>query len=540
LNNALRLRSKSMRDMHFPGRSTVHSLNGMCATSQPLAADAAVQILRQGGNAIDAAVCASAVLCVVEPYSTGIGGDCFALLSKKGSGDVIGLNGSGRAPRQANAARLRDEGLADIGLTSPHSVTIPGAVDAWIRLLDDHGTMSLAEVLEPAIRFAEDGFAVTPRISLEWRFLADHLKNDADAPDFFLFAGAGPAVGQVVRLPALGATLRLIAEKGRAGFYEGEVAEDLVSKLNSLGGVHTLEDFAETKADYVTPTRTQYRDKDILEIPPNGQGITAQIALNVLGHFDMASIAPHSAERFHLEMEACRLAYDLRDRYVADPAFSDVPVEDLLSADMSAKLATRIDLDRALDDVVANRDPLNRDTVYLTVVDKDRNAVSFINSLYQGFGSGITGPKSAVVLQNRGAGFVLTEGHPNCLEGGKRPLHTIIPGMVVDGDKAVMPFGVMGGAYQPVGHVHLMSNWIDYGMDVQEALDSPRAFPGANGIEVEKGIDGLVRDGLKARGHELSNALLPFGGGQAIFIDWKNGALIGGSDPRKDGCAAGY
>jgi len=529
-----------MRDMHFPGRSTVHSLNGMCATSQPLAAEAAVQILRQGGNAVDAAICASAVLCVIEPYNTGIGGDCFALLSKGGSGDVIGLNGSGRAPAAADAALLREDGHTNIGLTSPHSVTIPGAVDAWVRLLEDHGTMDLAQVLTPAIAFAEEGFAVSPRISLEWRFLADHLKKDADAPNHFLTNGKGPRVGQVVQLPALAKTLHLIAEKGRAGFYEGAVAQDLVSKLNSVGGVHTLDDFASCKAEYVTPTRTVYRDKHVLEIPPNGQGMTAQIALNILQHFDVGTLDPHGAERFHLEMEACRLAYDLRDRYIGDPKFSDVPIEQLLSVKTAAELADRIDPNRALDDVAANRDPLNRDTIYLTVVDKDRNAVSFINSLYQGFGSGITGPESAVVLQNRGAGFVLTDGHPNCLEGGKRPLHTIIPGMLVENGKTTMPFGVMGGAYQPVGHVHLLTNWIDYGMDVQEALDSPRAFPGAAGIEVEKGIGSAVREGLLARGHHVSDAFLPFGGGQAIHLDWANGALVGGSDPRKDGAAIGF
>jgi gamma-glutamyltranspeptidase / glutathione hydrolase len=529
-----------MRDMHFPGRSTVHSMNGMCATSQPLAAEAAVNLMRQGGNAVDAAVCASAVLCVVEPYNTGIGGDCFALLSKAGSDDVIGLNGSGRAPKGASAAKLRDQGITEIGLTSVHSATIPGAVDAWARLLEDHGTMGFAEVLAPAIRFAEEGFPASPRVSLEWCYLADYLKKDPDAAAHFLTNGAGPAVGQVARMPGLAATLQLIAENGRAGFYEGAVAEDLVSKLSDLGGAHSLDDFASTKADYVTPTRVDYRGREVLEIPPNGQGITAQIALNVLGHFDLGKLDPHGPERFHLEMEACRLAYDLRDRYVADPGFGPVPIDELLSAKTATDLAARIDLNKALEDVVANRDPLNRDTIYLTVVDKDRNAISFINSLYQAFGSGITGPKSAVVMQNRGAGFVLTEGHPNCLEGGKRPLHTIIPGMLVEDGRATMPFGVMGGAFQPVGHVHLMTNIIDFGMDVQEALDSPRAFPGAAGIEVEKGICSDTREGLLARGHKVSNAMLPLGGGQAIHVDPVHGGLVGGSDPRKDGAAIGY
>jgi len=299
-------------------------------------------------------------------------------------------------------------------------------------LLEDYGTMCFGELLAPAIRFAEEGFAVSPRISLEWRFLADHLKTDADGPGHFLVGGEGPGTGQVMRLPGLAATLRLLAEKGRAGFYEGAVAEDLVGKLRSLGGVHTLDDFAATRADYVEPIRTVYRGKEILEIPPNGQGITAQIALNVLGHFELGTLDPHGPERFHLEMEACRLAYDLRDRYVGDPAFCDVLSDELLSAKTAETLAARIRLDRVVEGLSVNHDPLDRDTICLSVVDKDRNAVSFINSLYKGFGSGITGPGSGVVLQNRGAGFVLTQGHPNCLEGGKRPLHTIIPGMMVE------------------------------------------------------------------------------------------------------------
>lgn len=529
-----------MRDLHYPGRSTVHSLNGMCATSHPLAAEAAVNLLREGGNAVDAAVCASAVLCVVEPYSTGIGGDCFALLSKQGSDDIIGLNGSGRAPKGADADALVAAGDTDIGTQSVHSVTVPGAVDAWARLLADHGTCGFDRVLAPAIAFAENGFPVPPRISLEWQFLADHLKRDADAPSHYLFGGRGPKTGEVVRLPKLGATLRAIADGGRDAFYGGRIAEDMVAKLQSLGGTHTLEDFAATACDYVTPIALDYRGQTIHEIPPNGQGITAQIALNILQQFELGKLDPHGPERFHLEMEACRLAYDLRDRYVADPEFAAVPVDDLLSAATASRLAARIDPNKALTDVAANRDPLNRDTVYLCVVDRDRNAVSFINSLYMGFGSGITAPESSVVFQNRGAGFVLDKGHPNRLEGGKRPLHTIIPGMMTAGGKALMPFGVMGGAYQPVGHVHLMTNLIDYGMDVQEALDSPRMFPGARGLELEKAIPAETAAGLEARGHAVHEALMPFGGGQAIHLDPDTGALTGGSDPRKDGSAIGY
>lgn len=529
-----------MRDLHMPGRSTVHSVNGMCATSQPLAAEAAISILRAGGNAVDAAIAASAVLCVVEPYNTGIGGDCFVLLSKKGSGDIIGLNGSGRSPKAISLDKLQSAGVSALTLNSVHSVTVPGAIDAWARLLADHGTMELGRVFEPAIRLAEDGFAVAPRIALEWKFLLGHIAHDADAPAQYTVGGKAPAAGDRFHLPVLARTLRLIGEKGRDAFYEGAIAEDMVSKLKALGGFHTLEDFAATKSDYVVPIKTSYRGRDIYEIPPNGQGITALLMLNILSRFGPDGLDPNGAIRLHYEMEAARLAYDMRDRYVADPAFGAVPVERLLSEELAEELAARIDPDRRISDLSTLRDPLNRETVYLTVVDKDRNAVSFINSLFFGFGSGILAPQSGVMFQNRGSGFVMEEGHLNCVEGGKRPLHTIIPAMMVDKDRAIMPFGVMGGAYQAVGHAHVVSNMLDYGMDVQAALDSPRAFPGADALDVERGISAEARDGLVARGHAVKEAFLPHGGGQAILIDHERGTLIGGSDPRKDGAAIGY
>ncbi len=528
-----------MRDLHFPGRSTVHSINGMCATSQPLAAEAAISILRAGGNAVDAAIAASAVLCVVEPYNTGIGGDCFALLSKGGSGDIIGLNGSGRAPKALALDKLKAAG-GSLSLNSVHSVTVPGAVDAWARLISDHGTMELGRVFEPAIRLAEEGFAVAPRIALEWRFLEGHLAHDADAVAQYTRDGKAPKAGDKFHLPVLAKTLRLIGEKGRNAFYEGALAQDMVTKLNSLGGFHTLEDFAETACGYVTPIRTSYRGREICEIPPNGQGITALVMLNILSRVGLDGLDPHGAVRFHYEMEAARLAYDLRDRYVADASFGDVPVDWLLSEKLADELAARIDPDRRIDDLSTLRDPLNRDTVYLTVVDKDRNAVSFINSLFFGFGSGILAPGSGVMFQNRGSGFVMEEGHPNCVAGGKRPLHTIIPAMMVENGRATMPFGVMGGAYQAVGHAHVISNMLDYGMDVQQALDSPRAFPGAEALDVERGLSTEAREGLVARGHAIKDAVMPHGGGQAIFIDHQRGTLIGGSDPRKDGAAVGY
>lgn len=528
-----------MRDLHLPGRSTVHSVNGMCATSQPLAAEAAISILRAGGNAVDAAIAASAVLCVIEPYNTGIGGDCFVLLSKGGSGDIIGLNGSGRSPKALSLEKLEAAG-GDLSLNSVHSVTVPGAVDAWARLLEDHGTMELGRVFEPAIRFAEEGFAVAPRIGLEWHFLEGHLAHDADSVAQYTKDGKAPAIGEKFRLPVLAETLKLIGKKGRDAFYLGPLAGDMVAKLNSLGGFHTLEDFAATACDYVEPIRTNYRGREICEIPPNGQGITALLMLNILSRTGLDGLDPHGAIRFHYEMEAARLAYDMRDRYVADPAFGELPVDMILSDKFADELAARIDPERRIEDVSAVRDPLNRDTVYLTVVDKDRNAVSFINSLFFGFGSGICAPKSGLMFQNRGSGFVMEEGHLNCVAGGKRPLHTIIPAMLVEKGRAVMPFGVMGGAYQAVGHAHVVTNMVDYGMDVQEALDSPRTFPAGQEIEVEHGISADTREGLAAKGHVLRDAALPHGGGQAIVIDHERGTLVGGSDPRKDGAAVGY
>jgi gamma-glutamyltranspeptidase/glutathione hydrolase len=314
----------------------------------------------------------------------------------------------------------------------------------------------------------------------------------------------------------------------------------MVTKLRSAGGFHTLEDFAEAKGNYVEPIRTAYRGHEICEIPPSGQGITALLMLNILSRKGLDGLDPHGAARFHYEMEAARLAYDMRDRYVADPDFGEVPVDRLLSNEVADELAARIDPDRRIEDIASVRDPLNRDTIYLSVVDKDRNAVSFINSLFFGFGSGILAPKSGVMFQNRGSGFVMEEGHLNCVAGGKRPLHTIIPAMLVEKGRAVMPFGVMGGAYQAVGHVHVATNMLDYGMDVQQAIDSPRAFPAGNGIDVEQGISAEAREGLAARGHTLRNAFLPHGGGQAILIDHERGTLTGGSDPRKDGAAVGY
>ncbi len=529
-----------MRDFQRPGRSTVHSLNGMCASSHPLASLAAVEIMQRGGNAVDAAIAASAVLCVVEPMMTGIGGDCFVLYAPKGSGEVIGLNGSGRAPAAATRDWFEDQGIGRIGFHSVHSITVPGAIDAWAQLSADHGVLGFAASLEPAIRIAEEGFALSPRIATDWMLLAPLLeKTDPDVKALYLPSGKAPEVGTVWRSPALGRTLRAIAEKGRAGFYEGEIAEKMVATLRAKGGLHTEEDFASSHAEYVTPIRTTYRGHELCEIPPNGQGITALIALNVLSKLPVQGLDPWGPERIHFQVEAARRAYAARDAYVADMAQAAVPVDHLLSDDFAAAIAAEIDADRA--GVVAEGAPSqHKDTTYLTVVDKDRNAVSFINSLFQGFGSCIADEATGVVFQNRGAGFTLEAGHPNCIAPGKRPMHTIIPAMLVKDGRTVMPFGVMGGHYQPMGHVQVVMNMLDYGMDLQEAIDFPRFLVEGGKLVAERGLPAATLEGLAARGHDMAEALLPHGGGQGVVIDWESGTLTGGSDPRKDGAAIGY
>jgi len=528
-----------MRDLQLPGRSTVHGLNGVAATSHPLATLTALDILRQGGNAVDAAVAACAVQCVVEPMSTGIGGDCFALLVPGGEGEVIGLNGSGWAPAELTAEQLLDDGIDRIGLQSPHAVTVPGAIDAWATLLEDYGTMGMAEVLAPAIGYARDGWAVTPRIAVDWSRNTEKLSADASAAEKYLKDGRAPKAGEVWRSPELAETLETVASEGRDGFYQGWVAEDMVAYLNSLGGKHRLEDFAEQRAEYVTPIATSYRDHMVYQIPPNGQGITALMMLNILSEFDLASLDPNGVERLHLETEAARLAFAARDQYVADPRYAQVPVGKMLSAEFAAEMRARIDRQQAMDAPDATG-PAYRDTIYLTVVDRDRNACSFINSLYFPFGSGLAAPRSGVMLQNRGAGFRVEPGHPNNVAPRKRPLHTIIPGICMRDGRVRYSYGVMGGGYQPVGHTHVLTNMIDYGMDPQEALDSPRVFHMNGVLDIERGLPDSVMQGLAAKGHKVGRPEMPWGGGQIIAFDWDNGSLSGGSDPRKDGCALAY
>ncbi|BBK37955.1 gamma-glutamyltransferase [Allostella sp. ATCC 35155] len=531
------MRASPIRDFNV-GRSASYAEDGMVATAHPRATLAGLDVLRKGGNAMDAAITAIAMLSVIEPQSTGIGGDCFVIYCPK-SGAPIGLNGSGRAPAKANVGWYKDRGISKIEMKTPHAVTIPGAIDAWCKLAADHGTMPMSELLAPAIQAAEEGFILTPRVAHDWAGSVAKLSSDPDTKRSYLPNGRAPGVGEKHRSPELGATLRLIGEKGRAGFYEGRVAEDIVTKLKSLGGLHELSDFAAQEAEYVTPVQTRYRGYDVCEIPPNGQGLTALIILNVLAGYDLSEGAMSEADRIHLLAEAGKAAYWRRDTYFADQRFAEVPIERLLSTQEADSIRGRIRMDEAHPGVHYNGVE-HKDTTYLCVVDKDRNAVSFINSLFAGFGSGITAPKSGVILQNRGMGFRIDDTHPSRIEGGKRPFHTIIPGMLMKDGKAVMPFGVMGGHYQSVGHANLVSNILDRGDDPQEAIERPRTFAYEGELQLEDPVAEDVRADLAARGHVIGSFDTPVGGAQAIWIDHERGVLIGGSEKRKDGCALGY
>ena len=514
----------------------------MAATSHPAATLAAIEILRQGGNAIDAAVGAVAVQGVVEPGSTGIGGDCFALLSKGGSADIIAYNGAGRAPAAATIDRLKQLGVERIDGQSVHSITIPGAVEAWARLVADHGRLDLGAVLKPAIALARDGYAITPRVAYDLHHAVERLSANKAASEIYLGQGRALEFGQLHSQPKLAATLEAIGRDGPDAFYKGPIAHAMVDTLHERGGLHELADFAASQGEYVTPISSSFRGRQVHECPPNGQGVIALLIMNILSRFTLKG-DPLGIDNLHVEIEAARLAYAGRNRFLGDtPNAGAAAVAHLLSEPFADELAARIDpKGRALSlprfDEVAHRD-----TVYVCVVDKDRNAVSLINSLFAGYGSGIACGKSGVLFHNRGQSFSLEPGHPNAIAPRKRPMHTIIPAMVSEGGRVTMPFGVMGGHYQAMGHAYFLSRLFDHGLDMQSAMALPRLFPlpGTHVVEVERAL--LARHGaeLARRGFEVRAAARPIGGAQAIQIDWANGSLIGASDPRKDGCALGY
>lgn len=525
-----------MRDFMVPGRSLAVGERGMAATSHPEATLAALAVLKDGGNAMDAALAAVALQGVVEPQMTGIGGDCFVLYAPK-AGAPFAFNGSGRTPAATDLAAVLRTGIATIEPTSPLAVTVPGAVDAWCTLHEKFGSLPLERIFAPAIAAAEEGFRVTPRVAYDWGRFRAKLEGNAAAAAQFVPGGELPGTGTRRAQPALGRTLRRIAREGRAAFYDGEVAAEMVAEVRRLGGVHALEDFARHRGESVTPISTSYRGHDVVECPPNGQGLAALMILRILAGFDVAGLG--DADRVHLLAEATKLAYGTRDLFFCDPAFTPLDAARLLDEAHIGRLRGLISRGRALPAVTPDM-VAHRDTVYITVVDRDRNAASFINSLFAAFGSAIYAPKSGVLLHNRGWGLRLDPAHPNALAPGKRPMHTIIPGLVMRNGRATMPFGVMGGHYQSTGHANFLSNVFDLGLDIQAASDAPRSFAHDGTLQLEPTIGGDVSDDLARRGHRVTWADTPLGGCQAILIDHDRGVLLGASDHRKDGMALGY
>ncbi|MBK1662961.1 gamma-glutamyltransferase [Rhodospirillum rubrum] len=527
-----------MRDFFRVGRDPVLAREAMIATSHPLSTAAGLEILTAGGTAVDAALAAVAVQSVVDPLMTGIGGDCFALYAPA-KGDVVALNGSGRAPLAASVSRLKALGVGEITQTSPHAITVPGAVSAWIKLHGDYGRLPLATLFARAIAYAEGGYPVTPRVAHDWAREAALVAGDPGAAAVFLPDGRAPLAGAFHAQPKLGGQLRAIARDGAAAFYLGPTAKALVTYLQGLGGLHTLDDFAcgLEGAEYVTPISTIYRGHEVFECPPNGQGLAALMILNILSGFDLSEDLA-LADRLHLQAEATKLAYYHRDALIADPAHLPYPPEALLAPEVAETLRRRIRMDRVLAPALWS-EPEHKDTVYLCVVDGQGNAVSLINSIFHGFGSTHLDPATGILLHSRGASFRVIEGHPNAIGPRKRPMHTIIPGMVRKDGKTVMPFGVMGGQYQAAGHAAFLSGVLDRGLDVQQAIDVPRAFSFGGTLEVEPTVEAGVLAALAARGHRVTTATNPIGGAQAIWIDPQSGLLAGGSDQRKDGCALG-
>ena len=526
-----------MRDFHLPGRSAVFATNGMCATSHPLAARTAIRILEDGGNAVDAAVAGAALLGICEPQMAGIGGDCFVLLKPAGSEDIIALNGSGRAPKALCSAEMRARGLSQVPQTGPEAVTIPGAVDAFCRLSADWGKIGIAASLAPAIRYAQEGVPVAPRVAFDWSIQQTRLQREGR--EFFLNNGKAPTVGQLFRHPRQAEVLREIARHGKSAFYEGEVAQDMVASLNAVGGCHTLDDFAQCVSNYTDPISGTYKGTELVEHPPNGQGATAILLANILAHFDIASMDPFGAQRAHIEAEATKLTYDARDRFLADADYT-ARLDHMVAPETAAALAALIDPKSVLSMTRQLTGHAHKDTVYLTVVDKDRMAVSLIYSIFNAFGSGLCSSEYGILFHNRGTGFTLEQGHPNEAAGGKRPMHTIIPGMLRKGGKVTMPFGVMGGAYQANGHVRFLTNMVDFNLNPQSAIDAPRAFAQGNILNIERGYADTVVQELVALGHKVTVPTTPIGGAQAILIDNQDGVISGASDPRKDGAAIGY
>lgn len=534
-------------------RSVVIAKNGIVATSHPAASQAGLDILKAGGTAADAAIAANAVLGVVEPMSCGIGGDLFCIYWDAKTQKLYGLNASGRSPYKLNRQVFAEKELTQIPTEGPLSWSVPGCVSGWETLRSRFGNKPLTEILAAAIDAAENGCPVPEVIAGYWRGSEAALKATPEAAAAFLIGGErAPRLGEIMKLPQLAASLKLIASQGRDAYYKGPIAHKIVAYSESHGGYFSLPDFADHQDEWIEPVSTNYRGYDVWELPPNGQGIAALEMLNVLEQFDLKSLGHNSAEHLHLFVEAKKLAFADRAKFYADPAFGELPVQELISKEYGQRQKARISREHAADDVPPGDPRLARgDTIYLSVVDKDRNCCSFIQSNYQGFGSKHVAGDTGFPLQNRGALFALDEHHLNRLEPHKRPFHTIIPAMVTKDGQPWFCFGVMGGDMQAQGHVQIVVNLIDFGMNVQAAGDAarvehtgsatPTGLPakGVGLVHVERGISNRVIEQLRAKGHTVERAR-GYGGYQGILIDWEHGVLHGATESRKDGVAAGY
>jgi gamma-glutamyltranspeptidase/glutathione hydrolase len=534
-------------------RSVVMARNGALATSQPLATAAGLRVLQSGGNAVDAAVTAAAVLSVVEPTMNGVGGDLFALVYDARTKRVLALNASGRAPALATVEEFRRRNLQRIPIRGPLSVSVPGVVDGWNELLTRYGTISLGQAVAPAIKYARDGYAVSEIISWQWREAEAALARDPETAAVFLPGGHAPKAGDVFRNPALAVSLEEIARGGRDAFYKGAIAHAIAADMEKRGGLIRAGDLAAHTSDWIEPIATTYRGYQVLELPPNTQGVTTLEMLNLLEGYDLKALGHNSAAYLHLLVEAKRIAFADRDAWIGDPDSTPAAaLKQMLSKEYAAERRKEIDPDRAAREFKplalpgrSTPDPAEHpmamgDTVYLTVADAQGNIVSLIQSLYETFGSGIVAGNTGIVLQDRGSLFSLADGHPNQIAPGKRPFHTLVPAMVLKDGRPWLSFGVMGGDMQPQGHVQVLLNLIDFGMNVQEAGEAARFRHSGAGLALESEIPAEARFGLDARGHRVISTIGVFGGFQGILIDPVTRVLMAGSDPRKDGMAAGW
>ncbi len=534
-------------------RSEVIARHGMAATSQPLATQVALDILKKGGSAVDAAIAANATLGLMEPTGSGIGGDLFAIVWDARTGKLYGLNAAGRSPYALTLSRLRQLAPHGIPAHGPLPVTVPGCVDGWFELHGKFGRLPMAAVLAPAIQYAREGFPVSELIAYYWGRGGRILKDQPGFADTFLPGGEAPGKGDLFRNPDLANTYETIASGGRDAFYRGVLTGIMAAFCKRVGCFLSERDFAEHTSTWVEPASTNYRGYDVYELPPNGQGIAALQMLNILEGFDLASMGHNSAEYLHHLIEAKKIVFEDRARYYADMDFAKVPVAGLISKDYAAKRRTLINPNRVLRQIDPGHPKLaHGDTIYLTVADRDRNMVSLIQSNYRGLGSGLVPDGLGFVFQDRGQLFSLEEGHPNVYAPHKRPFHTIIPAFVTKDGKPWLSFGLMGGDMQPQGHVQILCNLIDFGMDLQEAGDAPRfhhqgsseptgeKMTNGGQVALESGISAQAKRGLARKGHKISFESGGFGGYQAIMYDATRDIYIGASESRKDGQAAGY